>query len=230
MTVDDVVNRVGILIRDRKRGDEITTRLNSKLQEIAEMGEFECFNVRLNPAVKTRTGVRNYELSDDFPGNFIRGSGEEGERRMVKLSNGTNEWHLEFESEAKFFARDVTAETNARPTAYTIRANAAGGRELWLAPPPDANSDSHYTISGIYRPVSFRFMDGSDQLPPLPAWNLLIYGLASELRPDRADFAQMAEQGRRELLVRAAQGQDHRWTPQLAEFGGRNEYDQTRDY
>ena len=161
---------------------EILTKAERLLRDLSHKESWSFFNRHANPVAKTHTGVREYPLPDDFGSNFIRGADDDGSRYLCKISNGSSENFLDYKVPAQFFGTDFEAASNSTPESFTVVADAAGYQQIWLDPPPDSNSDSHYTIRGVYSPT-FSHMT-LDSWVPEEVSSYLVHGLLFRVQPD----------------------------------------------
>jgi len=180
---------------------EILNKAERLLRDLATKEDWSFLTRHLDPAAKTFTGVRDYPLPDDFGANFVRGS-DDGSRYVCKLSDGTGEQHLNYKSPAQFFDSDFEAASNGTPTDYTIQPNAAYYKAIWLDPPPDSNSSSHYTIRGLYKPT-FRAMS-LDSFFPDETGSYVLWGVLSRFDPQNLNFARDFAAANQALILEEA--------------------------
>ena len=187
--------------------------LEQEINTLGGMADFDFLAKPLGPLIVTQTGKRGYMLPDDFPENFLRGADSEEERYVCKLNDGTTEFLLSYLTIAQFYSRQFEDEAVNKPSVYTILTTEGGTRELQLAPPPDSNSDSNYTINGIYIPSHWHLQE-EDQVPPIPGnAAVLRYALLRRVNPGNAVWQQEYERQRNYLLFRASVGRQSQVTP-----------------
>lgn len=138
--------------------------VSTELAVLSGKLDSDIFTMHLDPAIITRTGTRYYDLPDNFGLNFCRN----GDNWVCRLNNGSNELQLDYVSNTEFFNSDLEGESNGTPSKYTVLSKPNGRKQIALSPPPDSNSDSHYTIDGLYIPTDWKLRD-EDTVPPLPA-------------------------------------------------------------
>lgn len=111
------------------------------VQGLAETFDLDFLTVITERMFSTQTGERRYTLPSDF-GRFVtpRDDNESG----LLLSNGTNESPLRYREPLIF--RQQQSTTNNRPGYFTL----VNGPAVLLDPPPDANSGTPYTGTGVY--------------------------------------------------------------------------------
>lgn len=178
--------------------------------------------VHANPIAKTYTGHRTYPLPDNF-GDFLRTGNEDGSRPTVKISDGTAEDFLDYEPPERFFSEDREVATNERPNKFTISYSAEGHPQLELKPPPDSNSDSHYTIRGAYR-ISYRHFE-EDSLLPDQTNDYLYWALIVEHQPENQRAMAMLEAARQDLYLNEAKLKDSVLVPRMSSDAGLNEWE-----
>jgi len=171
---------------------EVLSKAEIVLRALAHQEDWSFLTARLDPGVKTHTGVRDYPLPDDFGANFVRGA-DDGSRYVCKLSDGTGEQNLNYKTPAQFFDSDFEAASNGTPVDYTIQPDTSFYKRIWLDPPPDANGSSHYTIRGIYKPSFVNLT--LDSWAPEEVSTYLFFGVLTRLDPDNyvQDFAQAGQ-------------------------------------
>ena len=163
---------------------EILTKAERLLRDLSHLESWSFLQRHINPVAKTHTGVREYPLPDDFGSNFIRGADGDGSRYLCKISNGSSENFLNYKVPSQFFGADFEAASNGTPESYTVVTDAAGYQQLMLDPPPDANSDSHYTIRGVYTPTFSHIT--LDSWIPEEVSSYLVHGLLLRVQPENA--------------------------------------------
>jgi len=178
--------------------------MSNELNELSgRISNAAVFAVHLEPAIVCTSGTREYNLPKDFPLNFLRKSGDSF---VCMIDDGTNEVNLEYVSPEEFYTMDLIAESNAKPTKYTIVTTQVGRRQLVLSPPPDDD----YEIDGLYIP-DWDLAD-EDSLPPIPGNCMVLkYGVLRRLNRDmhetdyqRAVAELMLEMARMETSVKAS--------------------------
>lgn len=198
-------------LTEKQIPDDLTQKvyLSQVFRELAEKHPFSFLTVRLDPALTTVENQRNYSLPSDFPDNFLRHAGDRGEKHLCKLDKGTSESLLDYETPVTYFSRDQSAETAGEPVAYTIMALPSGNKEIWLAPKPDDNADSNYTISGLYIPTEWKVEDDND-LPLIPSTSVLIYGLLKLIQPGNKLWEDKHQLALNDLVLREARNHSSR--------------------
>ncbi len=197
---------------------EILAKAEIVLRELAK-DEWSFLTARLDPGVKTSTGLRFYPLPDNFGANFVRGA-DDGTQYVCKLSDGTGEQHLNYLSPAQFFDGDFTAATNGTPTDYTIQTDPAFFKQIWLDPPPDSNNSSDYTIRGLYKPT---FIDLTlDSFAPEEVSSYLLNGTMMKLDPENSIFARDFVRASNALILEEARMRNTRLVDQRGELPGQD--------
>ncbi len=144
----------------------VQSMLEQSLQLLASQEEFDFLKRSLEPLLQTEPGVREYALPVDFGTNFLKfvdpDTGEDS--WACKIDDGSSAYALHYEAPEVFYRRDLSAESDASPTNYTVETGGDGIKYIVLAPPPNTTS---FTVSGTYIPASFK-MD-KDSIPAAPA-------------------------------------------------------------
>jgi hypothetical protein len=196
-SIEWICNLQGVKSPDRM---QLRAMLRDELREIAAKEDWDWAKSRLDPAIQTAAGVRNYTLPASFGDNFARASDSE-DKPCCKLNDGTTETALNYLGPAQFFGQNLQAQQNSKPVDYTvITVPTTGRRELWLSPPPD----DEYTIGGVFTPNDWDVGDES-AIPPIPAdANVLKYAVLRRLSPQFAgDYvAAFADLARRSVETR----------------------------
>lgn len=147
------------------------------LATLCGMEDWDWAMIAVDPVIKTITGKRDYDLPANFPDNFVRWGTPTGQKWLCNLDDGVNDNPLDYVSPAQFYSMNLSGQTNSRPSKYTVLSNPAGGRRLYLSPPPDANgSTTYYTIHGLYVPTDWALHDESN-LPPIPGNCMILKGM-----------------------------------------------------
>ena len=214
--LDNIEQRLQNTVTRRSPVDRIRLLdlLNQELNTTLTMMFFAPLSKRLHPIMLTEEGKSNYLLPDDFPENFIKGTNtvrDEG-RFLCKLDSGTAESEMRYFSPARFFSKHREDEDNGRPTDYTVFANQDGGKEIWIAPPPDTNSESNYTLAGVYQPTVWNLRE-EDVLSPIGALAVLPYSVLRLVDGANPLWGQEYERHLNWAALRAAEGQMHRFQP-----------------
>ena len=203
--------------------------MSAELGELSFKIQADYFYVHLDPVLSLTTGQRAYKLPENFPDNFVRHAGERfyaplnlgGDKWCCKLDDGTSEALLSYESPSQFFSKNLRAESNNRPSVYTILSTPVGKRQLLVSPPPDANGTAGYTIDGLYLPTDWKLSEYSST-PPLPANSAVLkYAVLRRLAPQIYE-AKYAE-ARADVILKAAQNRVAQFVPVLGR-SGQNEY------
>jgi hypothetical protein len=196
--------------------------LRAYLLSLASLESWSWLQVHVDPIAKTETGKRAYPLPRDFPDNFLRNASN-GLDYLCKLSDGSSESFLGYLPAVEFFASDRAAATNGKPASYTIQTNAAGRKEIALDPPPDSNSDSHYTIRGAYV-MGFKNLQ-MDSVIPLEAADYLLYRLLMSHDPQNRLYANNYELARIQLYLTEARNLGSQAVPRMSDTAGPNSYE-----
>ena len=217
MKVKAILDEVELTLKQRGIKGEprliLFSHLAFDLNELAGRGDWDWAMVHLDPVIAVAEDVTEYDLPDNFPDNFVRLSGDTGDKYACLLNDEYNDGHLAYQSPAQFYSRNLEAETSGRPSRYTITTKPDGKRLLILSPPPD---DSYtYTIRGLYVPTDWKITEESD-MPPVPGnsaifkWQLLM----------RYDPSFQADYGRSyaDLCMRKAKGRQARITVNTAAY------------
>ena len=180
------------------------------------------FHMFLNPMIRTTSGTREYDLPENFPANFVPWagsiaddlSGDGNELFCCKLSDGTNERIMTFESPVRFYSRNLTAESNGLPNVYTIASRPTGRRFLLTSPPPDANgSVGYYSIGGLYEPTDWKIKE-EQALPPIPGnLRILKAALLKRIFPGDQSVVTDYQEAYAAMMLSAAQSKSVRMYP-----------------
>lgn len=198
-----------------------------EVQKLTSEFPWDWAAVYLDPIIITQVGKRNYQLPENFGMNFARGSDQGGNDFTVTLNDGSNESTLEYREPGRFYARNLTAESNSRPTVYTIGNNIAGRREVLLAPPPDTNSDSQYTLNGLYVPTDWTF-DNQDILYPVPGNSAILeHRILAQIfqgrdADRRREHLLLADSAKNDLGLSQARGKSYKIMPRQSRHGNQN--------
>ena len=201
-----------------------------ELTNIASQADWKWARKWLEPVISTYTGQREYKLPEDFGENFVFGGDDLGERYVCMLDDGSNDSTLEYVAPEKFFSKNRTGASNSTPSEYTITRRSDGIKILHLDPPPDSNSDSHYTINGLYVPERWEIKEEHQQLPITGSYDGLLYGVLARAvtgtNPRQAADWQSFSRGKiRELKQREANaGHVQRLKVKLSRTGTGNDY------
>ena len=190
--------------------------MSADLNEITGLVEWDWAVIYLDPVIRTETGTASYTLPEDFPDQFIRYSGEDGDRYCCKLYDGSTETLLTYKSPAQFFGLSLSSATNSKPADYTLVSTSAGRRQIRFNPPPDANGDTgYYEIQGAYIPTDWKLADDRN-LPPIPGNSAVLkYGVLR--RFDSRTFTPLFQEAKAILMLRAAKARPSKislWTGQ----------------
>jgi hypothetical protein len=151
------------------------------LQEMADRFDYDAFTVHSSAICITTAGVEHYPLPDTF-GRPLHPTNDTKRQSPIFLWNGTAKLSLTYVAPVDF-PHDLTT-TQGTPAKYTIE-----GRELWLNPPPDDNSDDDYIVRGTFiKAIAYPEMD---EVIPLDQPTALIDAVLAEAALD-AGVAQAA--------------------------------------
>ena len=191
--------------------------MSAELNElVSKTPNFDFWIVQLEPAIRTREGAREYDLPEDFGLNFVR---LDTDKWACNLDDGNNETNLPYKPLKDFYAMNLTAESNAKPSCYTIKTRPDGRRLLVVSPPPDSNSSTYYEIDGLYARNDWELKD-EDVLPPVPGqFAILKYAV---MRRISTDFEQKYIEAYAVLMNEMARNRDLQLKPSFG--SGRNEY------
>ena len=209
---------------------ELLDILADEVRKLSGDFQWDWAATHLNPLIQTRTGTRSYLLPKGFGLNFARGAEDRGgETFTVTLSDGSNEVPLTYNEPARFYARNLEAESNSTPSVYTIDTLPSGRRRMTLSPPPDSNSDSQYTISDLFVPTDWYF-ENHDFLFPIPGnSDVLDHRILARVFEDRDEsrfliHTRGAIEGRDRLLLAQARGRRTRISPRKSKYATGNSY------
>lgn len=173
----------------------------------SKIPDSDIFAIRLEPAIVTVDGLREYSLPKDFGTNFMR---KDADTWSVMIDDGTTESQLAYKIPTEFYAQNLRGESDGVPSCYTIVTTQRARRELVLSPPPDGE----YTIDGLYIPTDWDFQD-EDDLPPLPANNpILKYAV---MRRMSADFEPKYAESWAQLMMELAKSRKTQIKPQMTQ-------------
>lgn len=179
--------------------------MSSELNDLSsKTPNFDFWLVQLEPAIRTQSGKRDYDLPDDFPFNFVRLSTD---KWACNIDDGYNETNLPYVPLKDFYDLNLTAESNGKPSCYTIKTKPDGRRLLVLSPPPDTNNSTYtyYEIDGLYCKNDWDLKD-EDILPPIPGqFAILKYAV---LRRISTDFEQKYIEAYAVLMNEMARSRD----------------------
>ena len=218
----DILRDIEFELRDPATGQVRATRplllalMSEELRELTGMEAWDWAMVHLDPVVQTVTGTHTYDLPDNFPENFVRYGGDSGESWVCKLDDASNESLLTYKPPTEFYSQNLRALSNGRPESYTIVTSAAGRRQIRLAPPPDANGTSNYTIDGLYIPTDWT-LDEESQIPPIPGNSAILKHAV--LRRLDTKFETSYQTSYSILMMRAAQQRRAQFTPMRNKYG-----------
>ena len=183
--------------------------VEQSLARLAAQDEFDFLKTSLEPLIQTEPGVREYSLPSNFPQNFLRFSHPDtGEQSYAcKIDDGSAANVMIYEAPETFYRRDLSAESNAQPFAYTIIGMPSGGKQIVLAPPPNTIS---YTIAGVYMPSEFDL--NRDSLPAAPA-ELLRLDVLRQLAPGNQNFLAGWREALSDLYVSQARVSEASFSP-----------------
>lgn len=203
-------------LRPDRRG--LLRLMSAELNELsAKLPDTDFFQTWMEPAIRTRTGDREYDLPDDFPDNFVR---LDRERWACNLDDGSAESNLQYRQLTAYYDQNLRGQTNGRPQFYSIVLRPDGRRQLLVSPPPDANgSVGYYEIDGLYCPTDWILSD-EDQLPPLPAnHSVLRWGVSRRLS---ADLEPRFQEAYAVLITQVTRNRNVGIAPKLGNY--RNQY------
>ena len=198
---------------DRRR---LLAWMSSELNELSgKIPDADWWLIWLEPAIRTDTGVREYDLPESFPANFAK---LDTERFACNLDDGASEANLKYRRITEYYDQNLRGQTNGRPESYSILMRPDGRRQLLLSPPPDANgSVGYYEVDGLYNP-GWDLHD-EDELPGIPN-NLAVlkYGVLRRISPDLEPKFQEAYAY---LLMEIARNRKIRISPNYGDSGNR---------
>ncbi len=213
---------------------ELIGLLSEELEILSGEFQWDWAASPIRPAIRTTTGKREYALPADFGLNFARGADRSGEAFVVTLSDTAGESLFAYESPARFYSRNLLAESNNRPSVYTIRTDPTTGRRLMvMSSPPDANGDTgYYEVNGLYVPTTWHFED-DDQILPVPGNSALLkHRVLSRVYEQRdkglhAFHDSMARRALSSLLMAQARSRRFSIAPRLSRRQSGNTYSLT---
>ncbi len=196
--------------------------MSNELNEITGRYQFDWSFVHVDPVIKTVEGQRAYMLPADFPDNFVVGASEgRGDQYCCKIDDASTESLLTYQSPVQFFSKSLRSSSDSKPSHYTIMSLPNGRKEIQLDPPPDDNSDSNYTVDGLYQKADWK-LEEMDALPPLPG-NSAVLRYAVLRRCDAA-FQARYEEALAILALRAAQHRKTRLVMTMGENSQTNSF------
>lgn len=202
--------------------------LAHSINRILEMEEWSFGVKMLDPLFQTETGKRTYLLPADFPATFLRG-GHDGMSYVCHISDGTSDSALYYESPEKFFSRERTSVSNTQPEHYTITTQ-GNRKQIHLDPPPDSNSDSHYTIWGAYRPIWDGESVNEDTDILIPNHSVVLFDVLQMVEP-RPEWARGYAEGLQSLYNQEAKAKKPKMAPSYSDRKGYgNYYDTMREW
>ena len=154
---------------------------SAELNKISGEFDADCFYIHADPIVTLVIGTRNYDLPSNFPMNFAKAGGDQGDKFCCMYDDGTSEAPLEYMTNTRFYSMSLRSESNGTPSRYTILSNPNGRKQIALSPPPDAAN----TIDGLYKPTDWDLKTMED-VPTLPAnSHFLKYAVLRRISPER---------------------------------------------
>lgn len=202
MRTRELIERITSKARGKTQDShEILLAIQIDLRMLSDAEEWPWTVVHSNPIAKTATGKRNYPLPGNFGTNFLRAADTDGGKRMCKLSDGSGEVFLDYKEPTQLLGNDFVSTSNGRPGRYTVTTVGAS-KEIFLDPPPDSNSDSHYTIRGAYK-MTFRELS-LDGFIPEEVVSYLMWSRLMELVPGNQYFQAMFISARQNLYLTVA--------------------------
>ncbi len=161
---------------------DLMADLRDSINDLLEMEEWT-WGVTFATVAGTETGKEDYVLPADFRNNFL--VGDEGYGRAVKISDGTSDSDLTYESQNEYFSRNRTGVANGNPSVYTIT-DRSGRKVMWLWPKPDSTTR---TVFGAYRYRYLPDLERQDELIPVPSEAYVVYDvlLRQQENPDWRD-------------------------------------------
>ena len=237
MRVKDYLERLERSLRDPKTKKthldkpQLAELLFEELEILSGEFQWDWAATTIRPAIRTRTGKREYVLPRDFGLNFARGADRSGSPFTVTLSDISSEAPINYESPARFYSRNLVGESNSRPSVYTIITDSMSGqRKMVLSSAPDSNGDTgHYEINGLYVPVEYQFSDDS-QILPVPGNSSLLKHRVLARAYERLDRGLMefhlgqAQRALSNLLMAQARSRRTRIMPKLNRTNSGNSY------
>ena len=201
---------------------ELLLAVQIDLRMLSDAEEWPWTVVHSNPIAKTYTGKRNYPLPKDFGTNFLRAADIDGGKHMCKLSDGSGEVFLDYKEPTQLLGADFEAATNGKPGRYTITTTPGGKKEILLDPPPDSNSDSHYTVRGAYK-MAFRELSLDDFIPE-EVVSYLMWSRLMEIVPGNQYYQAMFISARQNLYLTVARDIPSQIIPAMGENSGEDGY------
>lgn len=239
MKIRLLLDQVEDQIRDRITRElpvdrwELLDYLSNEVRILTGKSRFNWAASILRPAIQTTADEREYLLPENFGLNFMPG-GSESEDFTVTISDGSNEIPIEFRSSERFYAMNLEAESNGRPSIYTIITDPLSGRrKIVLSTIPDSNSDSNYGINGLYIPTDWLF-ENHDLVLPVPHNNDLVeQRILMRVFEDRdseryAIHSRLAQSSMNSLMLQVAQSKKYRIIPKMSRSGLGNSYEVVR--
>jgi hypothetical protein len=175
--------------------------------------DFDWAETWMDPMLETQTGVREYELPDDFPLNFVPTETGDGYMCILKTSS-TVEQKMDFLSLERFYSANLSAESNGTPSHYTIKTTKTGRRILALSPLPDSST---YTISGLYRPTNWA-LDDQDEVPPMPNAQVLVSAVLRRFKELAAEYEGKYQSAYGGLLLENARNKRVALSPNILKY------------
>lgn len=237
MRVKQYLENLNRSLRDPKTkqlpvdSQELIGLLSEELEILSGEFQWDWAASPIRPVIRTTVGKREYPLPVDFGLNFARGADRSGEAFVVTLSDTNSETLFSYESPARFYSRNLLAESNNRPSVYTIRTDPMQGRRLLvMSSPPDSNGDTgYYEVNGLYVPTTWHF-DDDDQILPVPGNSALLkHRVLARVYEKRdkglhAFHDQMARRALSSLLMQQARSRRTRIAPRLSRRQSGNTY------
>ena len=198
--------------------------LSAELNELSGKADFDWNLIYLDPAIVTVVGQFNYILPEGFGSNFSRFAGDDGDSYACKLTDGSSQSLLDYESPKQFFSHNAVNITNTRPSSYTIMTTSSGRKELWLYPGPDANGTvGYYLVGGLYPKTDWK-LEELEGLPGIPGnCAALKYGVLRRL--NRTVYEPMYQEALSRLMMAEAQNKRGQLMPVMNQGGQRTHYD-----
>ena len=189
----------------------LTQWLSQELNELTGVADWDWAQVWLDPAVTTVDGTNEYSLPANFPENFLRGAGADGDSYCCKVSTSTKEEILDYRSPVQFHSLVFVGASEGQPTDYTVLTTSSGDRKIKLFPTPDAA----YNVSGLYVPTDWALTE-QDAVPPVPG-NCAVLK-AGVMRRIDGGMEPRYQQAKAELMLRAAQNRRAQVVPVLQDW------------
>jgi hypothetical protein len=215
--IDDIIDecRTAGIKTDFDRFD-LLNWASAELNKISGEYDADCFYTYSEPIASLVVGTRNYDLPANFPMNFAKAAGDQGDKFCCMYDDATSETPLDYMTNTRFYSMNLSGESNGTPSKYTIISSPNGRKQISLSPPPDAANE----LNGLYKPTDWD-LKTMDDVPSLPAnSHLLKYAVLRRINPERwnQDYAKE----RSTLLMELASSRKVTFVPNFS--GHRHSY------